>query len=78
MKLRIVLVAAVAGLLDAQVREQPDSPLVKEHLDKAHAIAGTLWAPAYQFFCVDPRANSNDDPPIEPSKIFDNGSLANS
>jgi metallo-beta-lactamase class B len=72
MGLRIVLVAAVAGLLDAQAPAQPNSPLVKEHLDKARAIAGTLWAPAYQFFCVDPHANSNDDPPIEPSKIFDN------
>ena len=72
MRQRIVLVAAVTGLLNAQAPAQPDSPLAKEHLDKARAIAGALWAPAYQFFCVDPRANSNDDPPIEPSKIFDN------
>ena len=35
-------------------------------------LAGSQWAPAYQFFCVAPRANSNDDPPIEPTKIFDN------
>ena len=55
----------LAGPLCAQ-------PQIKEHLDQARAIAGTLWAPAYQFFCVDPRANGNDDPPIEPSKIFDN------
>ena len=51
---------------------QQDTPQVREHLDKARSLAGTQWANAYQFFCVDPHANSNDDPPIEPSKIFDN------
>lgn len=65
MRLPIFLAAALAASVCAQ-------PQIKEHLDKARAIAGTQWAPAYQFFCVDPRANSNDDPPIEPSKIFDN------
>jgi metallo-beta-lactamase class B len=67
-----MLVAALAGLLHGQTPVQPDSPQVREHLDKARTMAGTLWAPAYKFFCVEPRANSNDDPPIEPSKIFDN------
>ena len=62
----------MAGALYAQAPAKPDSPQVKEHLDKARALAGTQWAAAYQFFCVEPRANSNDDPPIEPSKIFDN------
>jgi len=65
MRLPIFLAAALATSLYAQSQ-------IKDHLDKARAIAGTQWAPAYQFFCVDPRANSNDDPPIEPSKIFDN------
>jgi metallo-beta-lactamase class B len=68
----IVLVAALACELCGQTPAKPDSPQVKEHLDKARQLAGTQWATAYQFFCVDPRANSNDDPPIEPSKIFDN------
>lgn len=67
---KIVLMAAVTGCLWAQA--PADSPRVKEHLDKARMIAGTVWAPAYQFFCVAPRANSNDDPAIAPSKIFDN------
>jgi metallo-beta-lactamase class B len=65
----LLLAAAAAVSMYAQV---PDSPKVKDHLDKARASAGTLWAPAYQFFCVEPRANGKDDPPIEPSKIFDN------
>lgn len=49
-----------------------DSPQVKERLEQARKIAGTQWAAAYQFFCVDPHGNSADDPPIEPTKIFDN------
>jgi metallo-beta-lactamase class B len=72
MYLRITLAVAFAVSLYAQAPSKPDSPQVKEHLDKARALAGTQWANAYQFFCVDPRANSNDDPPIEPSRIFDN------
>jgi metallo-beta-lactamase class B len=65
MRFPIALAAALAGSLCAQSQ-------IQQHMDKARALAGTQWAPAYQFFCVDPRANSNDDPPIEPSKIFDN------
>jgi metallo-beta-lactamase class B len=67
-----LLASAAAVSMYAQA---PDSPKVKEHqehLDKARAAAGTLWASAYKFFCVEPRANGKDDPPIEPSKIFDN------
>ena len=73
MRLRITFAAALAGSLYAQTPAKPDSPQVTEHLDKARALAGRQWAElAYQFFCVDPHANSNDDPPIEPSKLFDN------
>src|SRR5579863_6910194 len=72
MKMKMMVAAAIAGSMYAQTPPKPDSPQVKEHLDKARALAGTQWANAYQFFCVDPRANSNDDPPIEPSRIFDN------
>lgn len=68
----MILAATLAGSLYGQAQTKPDSAQVKEHLEKARALAGTQWAPAFQFFCVDPRANSNDDPPIEPSKIFDN------
>jgi metallo-beta-lactamase class B len=62
----------LASAIYAQSAAKPDSPQIKEHLEKARASAGTQWAPAFQFFCVEPRANGNDDPPIEPSKIFDN------
>jgi metallo-beta-lactamase class B len=58
--------------LYAQAPAKPDSPAVLLHLEKARSLAGTQWKSAYQFFCVNPHANSNDDPAIEPSKIFDN------
>ena len=31
-----------------------------------------MWAEEAHFFCEAPRANSPNDPPIEPTKIFDN------
>lgn len=65
-------VAHAQAQAPAAAPAKPDTPQIKEHLDKAKAAAGTRWASAYQFFCVDPKANSNDDPPIEPTKIFDN------
>ena len=30
-----------------------------------------MWAGEEHFFCEAPRANSPNDPPIEPTKIFD-------
>lgn len=57
--------------LHAQAPAKPDSPAVVLHLDKARSLAGTQWTSAYQFFCVNPHANSNNDPAIEPTRIFD-------
>jgi glyoxylase-like metal-dependent hydrolase (beta-lactamase superfamily II) len=31
-----------------------------------------MWAGEEHFFCEAPRANSPNDPPVEPTKIFDN------
>jgi metallo-beta-lactamase class B len=42
------------------------------HAENAKRIAGTRWQAAYDFFCVAPRANAATDPPITPTKIFDN------
>jgi metallo-beta-lactamase class B len=39
---------------------------------RAKSTAGTMWADEAHFFCEAPRANSPNDPPIEPTKIFDN------
>jgi metallo-beta-lactamase class B len=68
----IVLAAVSLASLDAQAPARPDSPAVILHLEKARSLAGKQWTSAYQFFCVNPHPNSNDDPAIEPSKIFDN------
>jgi metallo-beta-lactamase class B len=50
----------------------PDSPAVLSLIDKAKNTAGPRWAEEAHFFCEAPRANSPNDPPIDPTKIFDN------
>src|SRR3954469_9124709 len=51
---------------------KPDSPAVLSLIEKAKSAGGTKWAEEAHFFCEAPRANSPTDPPIEPTKIFDN------
>ncbi|PWT97412.1 MAG: MBL fold metallo-hydrolase [Terriglobia bacterium] len=51
---------------------KPDSAEVTAHVEKAKKIAGSEWAAEANFFCIAPRANSPNDPVIEPTKIFDN------
>jgi metallo-beta-lactamase class B len=51
---------------------KPDSPEVQALVEKAKKAGGALWADEAHFFCEAPRANSADDPPIMPTKIFDN------
>jgi metallo-beta-lactamase class B len=65
-----------ASFLQAQAPQpttaKPDSDAVKALIDKAKKTAGAEWAGEAHFFCEAPRANSPNDPPLEPSKIFDN------
>jgi metallo-beta-lactamase class B len=51
---------------------KPDSEKVKALIEKAKKAGGPMWAEEEHFFCEAPRANSPNDPPIEPTKIFDN------
>jgi metallo-beta-lactamase class B len=51
---------------------KPDSPEVLALIEKARKAGGPLWAEEAHFFCEAPRANSPNDPPIEPTRIFDN------
>ncbi|HJT89060.1 MAG TPA: hypothetical protein VJ732_14420, partial [Bryobacteraceae bacterium] len=73
-----LLCGLLAGsLLRAQgpagaVPAKPDSAQVQELIQKARKAGGPMWAGEAHFFCEAPRANRPDDPPIEPSKIFDN------
>jgi len=76
MKNLIAVVVVAAGLLSAQAPPaapaKPDSDAVKELIGKAKKAGGPRWADEAHFFCEAPRANSPSDPPIEPTKIFDN------
>ena len=49
---------------------KPDSPEVREHIERAKKIAGTYWAQAEHFLCEDPHATQAADP--GPVKLFDN------
>jgi len=51
---------------------KPDSEQVKALIEKAKKAGGARWADEEHFFCEAPRANSPNDPPIAPTKIFDN------
>jgi metallo-beta-lactamase class B len=51
---------------------KPDSPEVHAMLEKVKKTAGAQWADEEHFFCEAPRANAATDPPIKPTKIFDN------
>src|SRR5262252_847241 len=74
---KIISVGMVAGGLvfsqpPAQAPAKPDSDAVKALIEKAKKAGGPMWAGEEHFFCEAPRANSPSDPPIEPTKIFDN------
>jgi len=64
------------GLSNAQpppaAAAKPDSEAVKALIAKTKKAGGPMWAEEAHFFCEAPRANSPNDPPIEPTKIFDN------
>jgi metallo-beta-lactamase class B len=56
----------------ANAPAKPDSEAVKALIEKAKKAGGPMWAEEVHFFCEAPRANSASDPPIEPTKLFDN------
>ena len=64
-------VAAIAQT-PAPAPPRPDSPAVAAIVEKAKKAAGTTWADEAHFFCEAPRANAATDPPITPTKLFDN------
>jgi metallo-beta-lactamase class B len=69
----VVLLSALSPVVRAQAPQpKPDSPEVKALVEQAKKTAGRVWAEEAHFFCEAPRANSPNDPPIAPTKIFDN------
>jgi metallo-beta-lactamase class B len=51
---------------------KPDTPAITARIEQLRKTAGPRWATAVHFYCEAPRANAATDPPIEPTKIFDN------
>ncbi|HUO30450.1 MAG TPA: MBL fold metallo-hydrolase [Bryobacteraceae bacterium] len=72
----LFLYADAAALIYAQpparAPAKPDSDAVKALIEKAKKAGGPQWAGEEHFFCEAPRPNRPDDPPIEPTRIFDN------
>ena len=66
----LALALLVLAPLSAQAPQpKPDSPAVQAIVARAKNAAGAMWAEEAHFFCEAPRANSPNDPPIEPSRI---------
>jgi metallo-beta-lactamase class B len=51
---------------------KPDTPEITAMIEQARKAAAPQFADAVHFWCEAPRANRPDDPPIAPTKIFDN------
>jgi len=73
---RLVLALAVVCIGAALAAQppappKPDSPAVTSMIERLKRDSGSRWAYAVHFWCEEPRANRPDDPPIPPTKIFD-------
>jgi metallo-beta-lactamase class B len=51
---------------------KPDTPAITARIAQLRKTAGPQWSTAVHFYCEAPRANAATDPPIAPTKIFDN------
>ena len=76
MKIAIAVALFSTGVLYSQTTPttsaKPDSEAIKTLIEKTKKAGGERWADEAHFFCEAPRPNSPSDPPIEPTKIFDN------
>ena len=68
----ILFIAVTQAQPPSSAPAKPDSAEVKQDIQKAKKTAGVEWASEAQFFCETPRANSPNDPLLEPARIFDN------
>ena len=76
MRLRVaaaVFCCVMLAMLSAQTppAAKPDTPDITRAIERLKQSAGPRWAYAVHFWCEEPRANRPDDPPIPPTKIFD-------
>jgi metallo-beta-lactamase class B len=76
-RFHIVPVLASVGLTAVLAAQQPpapakpDSPDVTAMIERLKHDVGARWAYTVHFWCEEPRANRADDPPIPPTRIFD-------
>lgn len=71
----VAVVAAVAALSAQQppaAPAKPDTPEITAMIEAARKAASPEFTEAVHFWCEAPRANSANDPPIAPTRIFDN------
>jgi metallo-beta-lactamase class B len=68
----VVIAVAAFGQAPTSAPAKPDSEAVKALIEKTKKTGGPEWAEEAHFFCEAPRPNSPNDPPIEPTRIFDN------
>jgi metallo-beta-lactamase class B len=70
--LSLALPVVARAQAPAAAPPKPDSPAVAAMVEKAKKTGGPMFADEAHFFCEAPRANAATDPPITPTKIFDN------
>jgi glyoxylase-like metal-dependent hydrolase (beta-lactamase superfamily II) len=70
----LVFACVTAGVVLAAQQPsppKPDSPEISSMIERLRRDAGPRWAYAVHFWCEEPRANRPDDPPVPPTRIFD-------
>src|SRR5258705_12892219 len=70
--LSVALPLVARAQAPAAAPPKPDSPAVAAMVEKAKKTGGPMFADEAHFFCEAPRANAATDPPIPPTRIFDN------
>jgi metallo-beta-lactamase class B len=56
----------------AAAPQAPDSPAIVQQIADLKKKVEPRWQNAVHFWCEAPRANRNDDPVVEPTKVFEN------
>jgi metallo-beta-lactamase class B len=78
--MRLAIVGVLSGVLglaalSAQAPPQPapspDTPDITARIERLKHDVGPRWQTTVHFWCEDPRANRPDDPPIPPTRVFD-------
>jgi metallo-beta-lactamase class B len=67
----LVSLPALCAQAPAQPASKPDSADITRMIERLKQDVGPRWAATVHFWCEDPRANRADDPPIPPTRIFD-------